>query len=60
MLAAASNLREVVEMLIARNADVESRDADGRAASDWAAAAGHLALAARLRVGERVVHRGSA
>jgi ankyrin repeat protein len=57
MAAAAGNRRELVEMLIARNANVEWRDHAGRTAADVAAAAGYVALAARLRVGEWVVDR---
>jgi ankyrin repeat protein len=60
MLAAAANHREIVEMLIARNANVEWRDSAGQTAAGHAARAGHLELAARLRLGERVVDRQKA
>jgi ankyrin repeat protein len=57
MLAAAANNRELVEMLIARNANAEMRDDQGDTAADAATIAGHTELAARLRLGERVVDR---
>jgi ankyrin repeat protein len=60
MLAAETNLRDLAEILIARNSHVEARDAAGRAAAAAAAAAGHAELAARLRLGERVVDRRKA
>lgn len=58
MLAGARGSREIVEMLVARNANCEWRDRRGRTAADYATEAGHLMLAARLRLGERVVDRG--
>lgn len=57
MLAAATNARAVAEMLFARNALSELRDAAGETAADIAAARGHLELAARIRVGERMIDR---
>jgi ankyrin repeat protein len=60
MMAAAANDREILEMLVAHNANVELRDAQGRTAADVAVAHGHRELAARLRLGERVVDRRSA
>ena len=57
MLAGRHGSREVVEMLIARNANCEWRDGRGLIAADFAAEAGHVELAARLRLGERVVNR---
>jgi cytohesin len=60
MLAGAGGHRAIAEMLIARNANTEWRDGQGRTAADHAAAAGHPGLAARLRLGERVVDHGKA
>jgi ankyrin repeat protein len=60
MLAAGTGGRAVAEMLIARNANTEWRDEQGRTAADHASAGGHLALAARLRLGERVIDREKA
>jgi hypothetical protein len=52
MLAAVTNWLELTDALIVRNATLELRDAAGYTAADIAAAAGHIELAARLRVGE--------
>ena len=52
MLAAATNWLALTDALIARNATLELRDAAGHTAADIAASAGHIELAARLRVGE--------
>jgi ankyrin repeat protein len=60
MTAAFSNSRELAEMLIARNANVEVRNDEGKTAADVAAGFGHMELAARLRIGERHVDRSTA
>lgn len=57
MIAAGQNHRDVTEMLVARNVDVDLRDGEGRTASDIAATLGHLELAARIRLGERYIDR---
>ncbi len=59
MTAAFNNSRELAEMLIARNANIEVRNDDGKTAADVAAGIGNMELAARLRLGETVVDRGS-
>jgi ankyrin repeat protein len=59
MTAAFNNSRELAEMLIARNANIEVRTDDGKTAADVAAGVGNMELAARLRLGETVVDRGS-
>lgn len=47
-LAAAGGHGEAVESLLARGADPQARDAQGRSAADHAAARGHAELASRL------------
>ena len=59
MTAAFNNSRELAEMLIARNANIEVRNDDGKTAADVAAGVGNIEIAARLRLGETVVDRGS-
>jgi ankyrin repeat protein len=60
MTAAFSNNRPLAELLIARNANVELRNAEGKTAAEIAAELGNMELAARLRLGERHVERGRA
>lgn len=60
MTAAFANNRELAEMLIARNADADMRNEEGRTAADVAAGVGNMELAARLRLAERVVDRRNA
>jgi hypothetical protein len=57
MIAASQNSRELVEMLVAANANVDVRNEARKTASDIAASRGHVELAARLRLGERYVER---
>jgi ankyrin repeat protein len=59
MLAAAAGQREIVEILVARNANVDVRDGSGRTAAELAARRGHRELAARIRLGERVIDRST-
>jgi ankyrin repeat protein len=59
MAAAFHNSRELAEMLIARNANIEVRNDEGKTAADIATGVGNMELAARLRLGETVVERGS-
>jgi ankyrin repeat protein len=58
MTAAFQNNRELVELLIAFNANVDLRNDEGKTAADVAAGLGNMELAARLRLQERVVDRG--
>jgi ankyrin repeat protein len=60
MTAAFNNNRELVEMLVARNVDVDLRNDEGRTAADIAASVGNMELAARLRLGETFVDRATA
>jgi ankyrin repeat protein len=60
MTAAFANNRALAELLIARNANVEFRNDEGKTAADVAAGLGNMELAARLRLGERHVERGQA
>lgn len=57
MIAARANDRALAELLVARNANHDAHDRDGHTAADIAAAAGAHELAARLRLGERVIDR---
>lgn len=58
MIAAAANDRELAELLVARNANVDLRhEHDGATAADIAVRAGNLALAARLRLDARFIDR---
>lgn len=58
MIAAAANDRELAELLVARNANVDLRhEHDGATAADIAVLAGNLALAARLRLDARFIDR---
>lgn len=59
MIAASHNSREIAELLVTCNANVDVRNDGGKTASDVAAARGHLELAARLRLGERYIDRGT-
>ena len=60
MTAAFNNSRELAEMLIARNANIEVRNDDGKTAADVAAGVGNMEIAARLRLGETIVDRATA
>lgn len=60
MTAAFNNNRELVEMLIARNANFDVRSDDGKTAADVAAGIGNMEIAARLRLGELVIDRKTA
>ena len=60
IIAAAAGDRTLVEMLIARNANVDVRDSHGRSAAAVAARRGHVELAARIHLGERVIDRSTA
>ncbi len=60
MTAAFANNRTLAELLIARNANVDLRNDDGKTAADVAAGVGNMELAARLRLGERIVDREKA
>jgi ankyrin repeat protein len=57
MIAASQNSREMVELLVVANANVDVRNEAGKTASDLAASRGHVELAARLRLGERHIER---
>jgi ankyrin repeat protein len=57
MTAGFQNSRELTEMLIASNANVDLRNEEGKTAADVAAGMGNMELAARLRLAERVVDR---
>ena len=57
MTAAFQNNRALAELLIARNANVDLRNDEGKTAADVAAGLGNMELAARLRLGERIVDR---
>lgn len=59
MSAAFNNNRELVEMLIARNANFDIRSDEGKTAADVAAGLGNMEIAARLRLGERVIDRNA-
>jgi ankyrin repeat protein len=58
MTAAFQNSRQLAELLIAFNANVDLRNDEGKTAADVAAGLGNMELAARLRLQERVVDRG--
>ena len=60
MTAAVANNRALAELLIARNANVDLRNDEGKAAADVAAGLGNMELAARLRLGERIIDRQKA
>jgi ankyrin repeat protein len=51
------NSRELAELLIAFNANVDLRNDEGKTAADLAAGMGNMELAARLRLQERYVDR---
>lgn len=57
MTAAFQNSRELAELLIAFNTNVELRNDDGKTAAEVAAGLGNMELAARLRLQERYVDR---
>jgi ankyrin repeat protein len=57
MTAAFSNGRELAELLIAFNADVQVRNDEGKTAAEVARGVGNMELAARLRLEERHVER---
>lgn len=59
MIAARANDRVLAELLVARNANHDAQDRDGHTAADLAAASGNHELAARLRLGERIIDRKS-
>ena len=58
MTASFQNSRDLAELLIAFNANVDLRNDEGKTAADVAAGLGNMELAARLRLQERVVDRG--
>lgn len=58
MTAAFANSRELVELLIAFNANAGLRNDEGKTAAEVAAGLGNMELAARLRLEERHVERG--
>ena len=60
MTAAFQNNRALAELLIARNANVELRNDEGKTAADVAAGLGNIEIAARLRLGERIIDRQKA
>jgi uncharacterized protein len=60
MTAAFANNRELVELLVARNANVEVQNDEQQTAADVAASVGNMEIAARLRLGERIVDRRTA
>jgi ankyrin repeat protein len=60
MTAAFANNRELVELLVARNANVEVLNDEQKTAADVAAGVGNMEIAARLRLGERIVDRRTA
>jgi ankyrin repeat protein len=57
MTAAFQNSRELAELLIVFNANVELRNDDGNTAAEVAGGLGNMELAARLRLEERHVDR---
>ena len=60
MTAAFQNNRPLAELLVARNANVELRNDEGKTAADVAAGLGNMEIAARLRLGERIIDRQKA
>ncbi len=60
MAAAFQNDRALVELLVARNANVDLRNDEGKTAADVGAGLGNMEIAARLRLGERIIDRQKA
>ena len=59
MTAAHQNNRELAELLIVRNVNVDARNDEGKTAADVGASLGNMELSARLRLGERLVDRST-
>lgn len=57
MIAARANDRALAELLVAHNVNHDLHDRAGGTAADIAAGAGNAELAARLRLGERIIDR---